>query len=268
MLETTGESVMFCAQCGSEIEPDSKFCRYCGTSQPADVPAVEQPQPLVADTSSPPPTTKGASTSSILIGTLIVLAVVGTIAMMSKNNQPMPESDQVTADALSAASEAIAAADAAAALSSEKPSESSPASNWSYSTDEDKISGATTYYASTTSTNQVFQSSPYESETSGRLIVRKSPAHGTDVMFQISSGQLMCPSYDTCSGRVRFDDGAAQSVQFNGAADNSSETIFVVGAKGFIAKLKKAKHVVVEKTLYQAGNPQFEFDVSGLAWDH
>lgn len=78
----------------------------------------------------------------------------------------------------------------------------------------------------------------------------------------------MCPSYQGCSGTVRFDNGPAQRVRFNGPADNSSDTIFVVGAKSFVAKLKKAKRLVVEKTLYQAGEPQFEFDVSGLKWEH
>jgi hypothetical protein len=78
----------------------------------------------------------------------------------------------------------------------------------------------------------------------------------------------MCPSYDGCSGTVRFDDGPAQRVSFNGPADNSSDTIFIVGANSFISKLKKSKKVVVEKTLYQAGSPQFEFTVDGLKWDH
>jgi hypothetical protein len=42
----------------------------------------------------------------------------------------------------------------------------------------------------------------------------------------------------------------------------------VVGAKQFIAKLKRSKKVTIEKTLYEAGSPQFEFDVRGLKWKH
>jgi hypothetical protein len=57
-------------------------------------------------------------------------------------------------------------------------------------------------------------------------------------------------------------------VSFNGPADNSSDTIFVIGAKQFIARLKGAKKVTIEKTLYEAGNPQFEFDIHGLKWIH
>ncbi|WP_167071906.1 hypothetical protein [Sphingomonas vulcanisoli] len=139
---------------------------------------------------------------------------------------------------------------------------------WSYDTDEDKISGDTIYYARTTSTNSVFQSSPYDSNTTMRLVVRTSKRKGLDIMFIISSGQMMCPSYEGCSAKVRFDKGPAQHVSLLGPADSSSEVVFVEGARAFLAKLKRAKHVVVEKTLYDAGNPQFEFDVSGLNWSH
>jgi hypothetical protein len=143
--------------------------------------------------------------------------------------------------------------------------ESSP---WSYSQDEDKVRGGTTYYASTTSTNSIDQDFPYDSHTTMSMTVRKSPAYGTDVILTISSGQMMCPSYEGCSGTVRFDSGPPEHVSFNGPEDNDNETVFVVGSKQFIAKLKKAKKVTVEKTLYQAGNPQFEFDVHGLQWNH
>jgi hypothetical protein len=100
------------------------------------------------------------------------------------------------------------------------------------------------------------------------MTVRNSRSQGSEVVLTVSSGQLMCPSYEGCSGTVSFDGGDAQSIQFSGPADDSSETIFVDGAQSFITKLKHAKHVVIEKTLYQAGNPQFEFSVSGLKWDH
>ena len=141
-------------------------------------------------------------------------------------------------------------------------------SGWSYSQDEDKVRGGTTYYASTTSTNSIAQDPPYDSDTKMTITVRKSPAYGTDVILTISSGQMMCPSYEGCSGTVRFDDGRPEHGSFNGPADEDSESVFVVGAKQFISKLKSAKRVTIEKTLYQAGNPQFEFDVHGLRWDH
>jgi hypothetical protein len=174
------------------------------------------------------------------------------------------------ADSLEAqADELEAMADnAAAGVSAETSLPAASADHWSYPTDEDKVRGATTYYARTTSTNQIYQSSPYGGGTTMTMTVRKHPAWGTDVILRISEGQMMCPSYEGCAGMVRFDNGPAQRVSFSGPEDNSSETVFVDGARSFIAKLKKAKKVTIEKTLYQAGAPQFEFDFSGLKWDH
>ena len=76
-------------------------------------------------------------------------------------------------------------------------------SPWSYSQDEDKVRGGTTYYASTTSTNSISQEAPYDSDTTMTLAVRKSQAYGTDVILTISSGQMMCPSYEGCGGVPR-----------------------------------------------------------------
>lgn len=148
------------------------------------------------------------------------------------------------------------------------PSQAATESKWSYSEQEDKVRAGTDFFATLVSENRIHQDFPYEDETSGRITVRKSAAGQTDVMFQVSSGQLMCPSYQGCRGTVRFDDNPPERVSFNGPSDNSNETVFVIGAKGFIAKLKKSKRVVIEKTMFQAGEPQFEFDTAGLEWEH
>lgn len=143
-----------------------------------------------------------------------------------------------------------------------------PPENWTYSTQTDKVRGSQTYYARTVSTNRIHQDPPYDGGTSMSLTVRKHPEWGTDVVLTITEGQMMCPSYEGCSGMVRFDDGKPQRVSFAGPEDNSSDTVFVIGAKAFIAKLKKARKLTIEKTLYEAGAPQFEFDVAGLKWSH
>ena len=195
-----------------------------------------------------------------LLGLTIIVGVVGSSSQQSDNSLANQSSESAGAN--------MAATDLNATESSETPATEAESSPWSYSQDEDKVRGGTTYYARTTSTNSIAQSFPYDSDTTMDLAVRSSPAYGTDVILTISSGQMMCPSYDGCSGTVRFDNGPAQRVSFNGPSDNSSDTVFVVGAKQFIGKLKKAKKVTIEKTLYEAGSPQFEFDVHGLKWDH
>lgn len=208
------------------------------------------------------PTTKQA----VGIGCLALFAIVlilGLIGSNSNQNQASTAANETLNVDTNLVTTDMNATTDVAALASEQPN-----SNWSYSEDEDKVRGGTTYYASTTSTNSIAQEEPYDSDTTMRLAVRKSPAYGTDVILTISSGQMMCPSYEGCSGTVRFDDGPAQRLQFNGPADDSSDTVFVGGAKQFISKLRSAKKVTIEKTIYQAGSPQFEFDVHGLKWEH
>jgi hypothetical protein len=186
------------------------------------------------------------------LGLILVAGIIG-----SNSNQSGNSSDANTLSVNSAGSDTN--------ITEAAEADTSP---WSYSQDEDKVRGGTTYYARITSTNSISQSFPYDSDTTMSVTVRKSPAYGTDVVLTISSGQMMCPSYEGCSGTVRFDRGPAQRVSFNGPEDNSTDTIFVVGAKQFISKLKSAKKMTIEKTLYEAGNPQFEFDVHGLKWTH
>lgn len=256
---------MFCKECGQQIADGSRFCSHCGSAQVANdpVPAVEAvPASNEPSFSRPPQGRGGAPKKSagtnlgIILAGLLGIAVIGSLT--SKTSTPSDD----------AQSPASVPGDNATAIepSGDKPAE--PATSWSYSTDVDKVRGGTSYFATTNSTNTVRQDPPYDSDTSMRITVRRMPSAGTDVVLTISSGQFMCPSYQGCSGTVRFDNGPAQRVRFNGPADNSSDAIFVVGAKSFVAKLKKAKRLVVEKTLYQAGEPQFEFDVSGLKWEH
>ena len=262
---------MHCKECGQIIDSDSRFCRHCGSPQitnPANTskarvpPAADIPQTI---SHAPPGHLKGGMPTWVKV-------TVGGIALLLVISLFSPTSNNPSADA--APEDAMMAADAAAADAMNQSEIASPATeavepqNWIYQSDEDKVRAATTFYATTTSANAIHQSSPYDGETRMEIIVRQSPSSGTDVMLTINQGQFMCPSYQGCRGTVRFDDGTAQQVSFNGPADNSTTTIFVQGAKGFLAKMKKSKRLVIEKTLYQAGNPQFEFTVSGLKWDH
>lgn len=248
---------MQCAQCQGVIEPDSRFCRHCGAGQPpANGSSVSDPEVASA------PEESGAFNWRVLllgvVGAAIVLVFIQAVLSTGASIAPGLAESQV----------AVGAPSDTAAVDATSQDQSLPKSNWSYSTDEDRVRGGTTYLASTTSTNFVYQDPPYDASTTMDVVIRKSPAYGTDVILVISSGQMMCPSYEGCSGTVRFDDGPAQRISFNGPADNSSDSVFVIGTKSFIAKLRKAKRLVVEKTLYEAGNPQFEFNVEGLKWEH
>jgi len=272
-----GGLMMYCGQCGKKIDDDSRFCRFCGATQ---TPLAAEPTPVIEPTDDEPvspdwsPAPKKPDGKGKMIGIIaaIALVLIAITSLGKPGTGPAINSEATAVDMLADNMEMQADnMDSMADATSTTPTADASASNagpWSYTTDEDKVRGGRSYFASTTSTNTVHQDPPYDSATTMQLTVRRMPSSGTDVVLTISSGQMMCPSYEGCSGTVRFDNGAARRITFNGPADSSSDTIFVIGAKSFIGNLKKAKKVVIEKTLYEAGNPQFEFDVSGLKWEH
>lgn len=259
---------MNCEVCQKSVEPESRFCRHCG-AKIAEQPQSASDKPIASEQSKNDFSRLWTVLGLLVLGVIVVI-VSGLQSDINRRNSSEVEAASV-ADAVAAATQAAIAAETAAKDAegaNGNSGDASTSSRWTYSQDEDKVRGGITYYAETVSTNSIAQSFPYSDTTTMKVIVRKSPAYGTDVLLTISSGQMMCPSYDGCSGTVRFDDGPAQRISFNGPADNSSDTVFVVGAKSFISKMKRAKRVVIEKTLYQAGNPQFTFEVEGLKWEH
>lgn len=224
-----------CPQCAEEVQDDAKVCRYCSYKFSAYDRADQGVRKL------------GCGGAALLAVLFLVVA-----SQCSKDDAGP---NTVTGTPSSGAGPGSTA-------------ETARVENWSYSTVEDKVRGAKSYFASTTSTNTIRQDFPYDKETSMTLSIRKSPSQGTDVMLTVSSGQMMCPSYQGCSGTVSFDGGAPQPISMTGPSDNSNETVFISGAKAFLSKLKRAKKVAIEKTLYQAGEAQFEFNVAGLKWEH
>ena len=146
-----------------------------------------------------------------------------------------------------------------------KPVPKQPGDQWSYSSSVDAMSNKPVRYASVRSTNTVNFDFPYSGIQRATLTLRTHPRHGKDAILQIQKGQILCPSYDGCSVLVRFDDGKSRNYKAAGAADNSSETIFINDYHGFVGKMLKSKIARVSIEIYQEGNPVFEFDVSDFS---
>jgi hypothetical protein len=149
----------------------------------------------------------------------------------------------------------------------DKPSVAAPVvpdSQWSYSHADDAMSKGTTYYAVVSSTNTVEFKFPYAEAQHAKLSLRTNPRNGKDIIFSIERGQILCRSYEDCTVLVRFDDEPATDYSAVGAADNSTETIFIRNYGRFIGKILKAKRVRISTNIYQEGAPVFEFDVSGF----
>lgn len=256
---------MFCARCGQEIDDDSRFCRHCGAAQ-TDAPVSKSlgARDKVDDPTSPCQASSSAQTNPAWFIVPVVLLLVVLAAVGLKPDTPAEAPTNVTElDPAAIVNDAVAVDTALAA----DAAPTKPVSNWSYHTSEDAVRGKTTYFADVSSSNQIQQGPPYGS--SGlKLQLRKSPAYGIDAILILDSGQIVCRSYEGCSATYSIDGGRPQRINLNTPADYSSDAVFIEGARGFINKLKKAKRLVVELDIYQAGRPQFEFSVEGLDWKH
>jgi hypothetical protein len=126
------------------------------------------------------------------------------------------------------------------------------------------MSKGTKYYAWISSSNTVNFDFPYSGEQHATLALRIDSRDGKVVMFKIEKGQILCHSFETCTVLVRFDDGKSSNYTAIGAADNSTETIFIRNYNKFVENMSKAKRVRISTTIFQQGSPVFEFDVSGF----
>jgi len=139
-----------------------------------------------------------------------------------------------------------------------------PGSQWFYDQREDDMGKGTIHRAMIVSSNTVSFDFPYSGEQHARLTLRTHPRYGKDIIFGIEKGQILCHSYEDCTVLVRFDDKPPSNFSAVGAADNSTETIFIRNYSRFVENMLKASKVRISVNIYQEGSPVFEFDVSGF----
>lgn len=141
-----------------------------------------------------------------------------------------------------------------------------PPSSWTVSHSTDAMADGGVTNACAESVNDVAQSFPYKTAPM-LLCLRKHPRYGQDVTIRLlGGGQFLCTSYDGCTVRVRFDDGAAQAFSAAEPADHSSDVLFISNDARFIAALKRSKRVTIEASLFQQGAPSAAFENTGLDW--
>lgn len=132
------------------------------------------------------------------------------------------------------------------------------ASGWSYESDTDKMSSVTINYASIVSKDSLNLPFPYSGRNFGRIVVRQHPKYGLDVIVSVDKGQIPCVL--GCSGSIRFDSGKPERIGLNPPADHSSDTVFLRVPRYFIKKAKAAKRILIQVTMYDAGDQILEFD--------
>jgi hypothetical protein len=217
---------MNCPKCGIENPTTNQFCGKCGT-------AMQK------------------KTSPVAIGCLAVIGIIVLIAVFSSGSGDKPTG--------SSSSSPSAASVPATPIPEMKPE---PGSQWSYSSDEDKM-GRKRSFAHVTSTNTLSFDFPYNGSQHGTLTIRKSARYGTEAIVSIERGQFLC-GLDECLVNVRFDDGPIHQYSASGPADHGTTTLFLSNGPGFVAQLRKAKTARVEATFYQEGTNTLEFNVEGF----
>jgi hypothetical protein len=213
-----------CRECGAEVSDSAKTCPKCGVAKPVK---------------------KTSLLAKIFLG-LLGLGLIGQF-IGGGSNTGGGTSTSVSASSAPSIPEPVV-----------------PGSQWSYSHNADSMSKGTAHHAVVSSTNTVEFQFPYSGAQHATLNLRTDPRYGKDVIFSIEKGQILCHSYEDCTVLVRFDDEQASNYSAVGAADNSTETIFIRNYDRFVGKMVKAKRVRISTNIYQEGAPVFEFDVSGF----
>ena len=141
---------------------------------------------------------------------------------------------------------------------------------WRYDEEQDEMTDAMAYWAGLTSDNTEYFDFPYDGGSQLNLWVRKHPKYGTDVIIKITKGQLLCNEYNgTNHVTVRFDDSPAKKYNTVEPTDISSDQLFLLGAKDFISRAKKAKTIKIEIPVFEEGDRVFKFTVDEpLKWEH
>ncbi|HEX2764741.1 MAG TPA: hypothetical protein VHM92_12975 [Allosphingosinicella sp.] len=194
---------------------------------------------------------------------LLIAVATGACEAPSANNLTTrsSESDALLNDANNAlADTSTVAANATTAgedLSNDRP-------GWTYSETKDEMRGSIGRSARIDALAAISLGFPY-GESTPQLVLRQDPKYGFDI-YLTANGQFLCRSYDDDTISVKFDNGPIEQWACADAESGSSDIVFVVRAESFLAKLRKAKRLIVEADMYEAGRQQMKFEVGGLKW--
>lgn len=141
-------------------------------------------------------------------------------------------------------------------------------SKWSYSEDEDDIGRGTIYFAEIESENTVNFGFPYNGEQHAKLIIRKQPKDGLNVLLMLDKAQFHCSFGDTCRINVKFAGKPVESFQMIESASSMTNVLFFRYAKNFVDQIQKSDETRIEASFYQEPLHTFIFDTRGLEWKH
>lgn len=136
-------------------------------------------------------------------------------------------------------------------------------SKWSYSVDEDPMTGKKAREARVAVSTPIELSRPYEGRQYPILVVSSHPKLGKQIYIRITRGQMLCALWK-CQVTVRFDD--EQPIQWTAAraSDGDSTWLFLMNYDAFVKRLSKAKRLRIQPEFYRNGFIVLEFPVEGF----
>lgn len=228
-----------CSECGAELSTKAEVCPKCGAKQ-----------------------VHTSGCAKAVLAFIIVIVGLMIIGQCSRDNST-PGSNNA-APASIASNSSLPASEPDVEPAPTPAPEPKIGDQWHYTGEKDPMGKGTTYWASVQSSNTVSFGIPYSGPQHGTLTLRTHPRYGKDLLLNIERGQFLCSSYDGCTVLVRFDDKTASRYSATGAADNSTNVLFISNYSRFAGEMLKAKRVRISAEAYQEGSPVFEFDVSGF----
>lgn len=192
----------------------------------------------------------GVNTKTLMIAVGVILSLVFIGSLVSKNLGVSNTSTQPHAET------------GAEKLDDILP----PGGLWSYSDDIDPMTSGHTRVACVNSINKVTQAAPYE-DTVAQLCIRRTRRSGLNVFVRLmADGQVLCDLGDGCSVPVRFEARPVRRWSAVGAADGTTNMIFLEREKTLVGEIKSARSITIEIELYQNGDQALIFPTYGLKW--
>lgn len=130
---------------------------------------------------------------------------------------------------------------------------------WKHEVTQDKMGRGSDEVATVVSSNTLSLQPPYEGKQYATFSLRSLRGENNEFVVSVEKGQIICEQ-DGCGLLVRVDDEKAFRLIGSHPKDGSSD--MVVGSINTedLRKIKKAKSILIELTIYQNGEHILEFD--------
>lgn len=140
--------------------------------------------------------------------------------------------------------------------------------NWTYSESTDEMSGDITYYATCLSPEVLKLKYDYDKKGSRVSIHIRNSSGKNEVIVEVTKGTIPHSLYSDESVRLKFDNEEPLIISYNSAANGNTKVIFLDQTENIIKKIKAAKKLKLEISLFNEGTFVVNFDTSNLKWDN